>query len=82
MNRSLTGAQTRSETELKSDNFKSGRDKKIMVLRPENGIDESDIRHKIEALRSLAATHDASQIKKFLRDIVPEYVLGDSEAVL
>jgi len=55
---------------------------KIMVLRPENGIDESDIRHKIEMLHSLVAAHDASQIKKFLRDIVPEYVSGDSEAVL
>lgn len=55
---------------------------KIMVLRSVTSINESDIQRKIEMFRSLAAAHDALQIKKFLQEIIPEYVFGDSEAVL
>ena len=55
---------------------------KIMVLRPEKGVDGDWMQREEETLRALAANHDASAIKRHLQVCIPEYAAQESDAVL
>ncbi len=58
------------------------RHKKIMVLRPENGVDRDWVEQEISELRLLAARHDAKAVKAKLSGMIPEYAPQTADAVL
>jgi FlaA1/EpsC-like NDP-sugar epimerase len=55
---------------------------KIMVLRPENGVDIDWIEARLDELKALAAQYDGDKIKAKLSEMVPEYVSQSADAVL
>jgi FlaA1/EpsC-like NDP-sugar epimerase len=57
------------------------RHEKIMVLRGD-GRETLGLHEQLGRLEGLAAGHDGSAIKKILHELIPEYVPGDSKAVL
>ncbi len=58
------------------------RHKKIMVLRPENGVELAWLDQQLEELKELAARYDEQAIKAKLVELIPEYVSQQAEAVL
>lgn len=58
------------------------RHEKIMVLRPDNGIDRDWVEQQIAELRTLAAQHDANAVKAKLTRMIPEYAAQTVDAVL
>ncbi len=42
----------------------------------------SSLEEKIRELKALADSHDAKGIKKKMKEIVPEYMMSDDEAVV
>jgi FlaA1/EpsC-like NDP-sugar epimerase len=57
------------------------RHEKIMVLRGD-GREIPDLKEQLGRLEWLAARHEGAVIKQVLRELIPEYSPGDSEAVL
>ncbi len=58
------------------------RHEKIMVLRPENGVDLEWVEREMDALRQVVARHDSVAIKQRLRNMIPEYTSQEFDAVL
>ncbi len=58
------------------------RNEKIMVLRPENGVDLAWLERELDELKALAVRYDAEAIKAKLVELIPEYVSQQADAVL
>lgn len=58
------------------------RNEKIMVLRPDNGMDRDWLDHELRELREVALQHNAQAVKAKLHELIPEYVIHEADAVL
>lgn len=58
------------------------RHEKIMVLRPENGMDRAWLERELGELKELASRHDAGAIKAKRNGLIPEYIIHEADAVL
>ncbi|MBU0729374.1 MAG: polysaccharide biosynthesis protein [Proteobacteria bacterium] len=75
------GEKLYEELITEGEGIVSTKHEKILVLRG-NGCNLEDMEHPLTKLKFLAKAHDSNGIKEVLKEIVPEYRPGTSEAIL